>query len=274
MMVLGLPHDDRRLMNPVHVPRMFTVEEVVNEAREVKTFFFREKIEAKPGQFVMLWLPGVDEKPFSLSYLGARTAVTVANVGPFTRKLFKLKEGGEVGVRGPYGTHYTISGGKALVVCGGFGAASLAPQVDELSGVAKKIFVTVGTKTKGKLFFVERFKAAGAQVCVTTDDGSAGLKCLATDNLPKLQREEKLDVIYSCGPEPMMRKVADFALKEKIECQLSLERYMKCGMGLCGSCSLGKFMVCRDGPVFRAEDLQGTEFGAFSRDACGKKVRL
>ncbi|MFH1788089.1 MAG: dihydroorotate dehydrogenase electron transfer subunit [Candidatus Altiarchaeota archaeon] len=273
-MTSGIPHDERRLMNPVHVPRMLTVEEVVNEAADVKTFFFREKIDAKPGQFVMLWLPRVNEKPFSLSYIGRRCAVTVARVGPFTKQAFKLKKGGRIGVRGPYGTHYTVPGGKALVVCGGFGTASVAPLVDKLAGTAEKIFVVVGAKTKGKLFFINRFKAAGAQVCVTTDDGSEGIKCLATDNLPELHKQEKFDVIYSCGPEPMMKKVMDFALKEKIDCQLSLERYMKCGMGVCGSCSLGKLMVCRDGPVFSANDLAGTEFGIKTRDACGRVKRI
>lgn len=261
-------------MNPVHVPRMLTVEEVVEEAADVKTFFFKEKVDAKPGQFVMLWLPGVGEKPFSLSYVGRRSAVTVARVGPFTKEAFKLKEECKIGVRGPYGTHYTVPGGKALVVCGGFGTASVAPLVDELAGTAEQIYAAVGAKTKEKLFFIDRFKAAGAQVCVTTDDGSAGIKCLATDNLPELHRQEKFDVIYSCGPEPMMKKVMDFALDNDIACQLSLERYMKCGMGVCGSCGLGDLIVCRDGPVFSAKDLAGTEFGTITRDACGRRKQF
>jgi dihydroorotate dehydrogenase electron transfer subunit len=273
-MTYEIPHDDGRLMNPVHVPRMLTVEEVVEEAREVKSFFFREKVDAKPGQFVMLWLPGVNEKPFSLSYLGGRTAVTVAKVGPFTEEAFKLKEGDKIGVRGPYGTHYTVSGGVACVVAGGFGAASIAPLVEGLAGSSEKIFVVLGAKSKGKLFFVERFKAAGADVSVTTDDGSLGVKGFASDEFERVVEKEKPDVVYSCGPEALMKKVADYCLKEEVECQLSLERYMKCGMGLCGSCSLGEYMVCKDGPVFNAEDLAGTEFGKFSRDESGRAKRI
>lgn len=273
-MTYRIPHDERRLMNPVHVPRMVGVEEVVDEAPDVKTFFFDEKIDAKPGQFIMLWFPGVNEKPFSLSYLGRRTAVTVASVGPFTKEAFKLVKGDKVGVRGPYGTHYSVPGGKALVVCGGFGTASVAPLVDELAGTAEKIYVVVGAKTSSKLFFVERFKAAGAQVCVTTDDGSEGVKCLATDNLAELHKQEKFDVVYSCGPEAMMKKVLDFAVKEKIGCQLSLERYMKCGMGICGSCSLGDLMVCKDGPVFYGKDLAATEFSRLTRDSCGRVKKI
>ncbi len=266
--------DNQRLMEPVHKPDFFTIEEIVEETAEVRTFFFKENLDARPGQFVMVWLPGVNEKPFSLSYVGKHTGITIAKVGDFTEKMFKLRVGDKVGVRGPYGTHYTVDGGNVLVVCGGFGAASVAPLVDELSGVAEKIYVVVGAKTRDKLFFVERFKAAGAEVCVTTDDGSAGLHCLATDNLPELHKTEEFDRIYSCGPEAMMKKTMDFALAEKIHCQLSLERYMKCGIGLCGACCVGELRVCKDGPVFNAEKLLDTEFGVLSREASGKPRKI
>lgn len=273
-MAIDIPFDTSRLMNPIHAPRMVEVEEVVEESDDVKTFFFKDEINAKPGQFLMLWIPRVGEKPFSLSYTGRRTGLTVAKVGPFTEEAFKIKAGEKLGVRGPYGTSYSVDGGNALIVCGGFGTASIAPLVDELAGLAEKIIVVVGAQTKARLFFIDRFKAAGAQVCVTTDDGSEGLKCLATDNLPELHKQEKFDRVYSCGPEPMMKKVMDFALNEKLECQLSLERYMKCGIGICGSCGLGDRMVCKDGPVFNARDLEGSEFGLMSRDRYGRRKTI
>lgn len=255
-------------------PRMVEVEEVVVENPTVKTFYFKGRLDARPGQFIMLWLPGLNEKPFSLSFVGERTAVTVARVGPFTEQAFKIKAGDSFGVRGPYGTHYKPAGDNALVVCGGFGAASVAPLVEELREKSRRVYVIAGAKNSDGLFFIERFRAAGAQVCTTTDDGSSGIKCLATDNLPELHRMEKFDSVYSCGPEAMMKKVMDYALKEKIPCQLSLERYMKCGIGLCGACAMGEYRVCRDGPVFDAEKLSGTDFGLRSRDGSGIIKRI
>ncbi|MEM3061382.1 MAG: dihydroorotate dehydrogenase electron transfer subunit, partial [Candidatus Bathyarchaeia archaeon] len=85
--------------------------------------------------------------------------------------------------------------------------------------------------------------------------------------------EEKFDVVYTCGPEIMMKKILDLCKKNKIRMQASLERYMKCGIGICGSCGLGPYRVCVDGPVFSKEGIKRMdEFGIHKRDSSGRRI--
>lgn len=97
----------------------------------------------------------------------------------------------------------------------------------------------------------------------TTEDGSYGIQCLATEPLENLLDKQNFDIIYTCGPETMMRNVFKLAEKRKIPLEASLERLMRCGIGLCGSCVVGKYRVCRDGPVFNLAQLREVkdEFG-------------
>ena len=89
----------------------------------------------------------------------------------------------------------------------------------------------------------------------TTGDGSYWIKCLATEPFKKVLNRGKFDMVYTCGPEPMMRKVFELAEQQEIALEASLERLMRCGIGLCGSCVIGKYRVCRDGPVFNAAQV-------------------
>jgi dihydroorotate dehydrogenase electron transfer subunit len=102
-----------------------------------------------------------------------------------------------------------------------------------------------------------------------TDDGSAGMKGFAHQKLEELLKTEKFRMVYACGPEIMLKNVLGVCARKKIPCQLSLERYMKCGIGVCGSCMLGEYRVCKEGPVFTGRQIAGTEFGIKTRDACG-----
>ena len=90
----------------------------------------------------------------------------------------------------------------------------------------------------------------------TTEDGTAGLQCLVTQPLADLLAKEKFDMIYTCGPEIMVKKIFELTEKNKLPLEASLERLMRCGIGLCGSCMIGKYRVCRDGPVFNAAQLR------------------
>jgi dihydroorotate dehydrogenase electron transfer subunit len=109
-----------------------------------------------------------------------------------------------------------------------------------------------------------------------TEDGSYGIKCLATKPLESLLAKEKFDMIYTCGPEPMMVKTFVLAEKRGIALEASLERLMRCAIGLCGSCVVGKYRVCRDGPVFTSNQLREVkkEFGISKRDFYGKRIPL
>ena len=92
-------------------PKIARINRIVDEARDVKSFYFDYKMDAKPGQFFLLWLPGVDEKPFGISFQSDNEfGAMICCVGKFTQKLFKLKEGDSVGVRGPYGSSFTLKG--------------------------------------------------------------------------------------------------------------------------------------------------------------------
>jgi len=250
---------------------------VVKESATAKSLYFIFPGEAKPGQFVMVWLPGVDEVPMSLSYLSPNVkGICVEKVGKATSALQKLKEGGELGVRGPYGHGYDCAGGKRmLVVSGGSGAASLAPAVECAIAKGYKATVVIGAKTASKLIFEERMRRSGAKVVVATDDGTRGTKGFATDVAAKLLGAHKFDFIITCGPEAMMAKVAKLANKHGLEVQASLERYMKCGVGLCGSCAFGRYRVCADGPVFSGKQLAAVkDFGASKLAPDGRRTRL
>jgi dihydroorotate dehydrogenase electron transfer subunit len=178
--------------------------------------------------------------------------LTIAKVGPFTEQVHKLKVGDSMTFRGPYGSPFTVRGKHPLLVGGGYGVAPLYLLAQVFSAsVRKNITVVIGAKTKSDLAFITKFKALGCRVLVATDDGTAGKKGFSTDIVGSLLKKIKLDSIYTCGPEIMMKKVAAMAKDGHIFCEVSVERHFKCGgMGLCGSCHIGGLLACVDGPVF------------------------
>jgi len=114
-------------------------------------------------------------------------------------------------------------------------------------------------------------------VTYATDDGSFGHKGFCTECLLETLSSQKIDMVYCCGPEVMMKKVLDICREKGIPAEMSLERYMKCGFGVCGSCCLEGtgWRVCRDGPVFTSEQLSKvTGFGREKRDAAGRRVNV
>ncbi len=250
--------------------RIVRIEEVRKEAKGITTLRFRDTVRALPGQFIMVWIPLVDEIPMSLSWVGERKGITVRSVGEATEALANMEVGGKLGIRGPYGTHFSIEGKRVLIVGGGTGIAPLAPLVEK--NKEAEITSILGAKTAGELFMVERFEAGG-EVYISTDDGSAGFKGTAFSLAVKIMKKERFDQIIACGPEPMLKSIAEMGRKEQIPVQISIERFMKCGIGLCDSCAIGRYLVCRDGPVFAGEELLKTpDFGCFRRDAAGRKV--
>jgi dihydroorotate dehydrogenase electron transfer subunit len=240
--------------------------DIVVECSDIKTFFFDHRFDFIPGQYVMIWIRGVDEIPMSLSYADA---ITVRRVGEATSALFKLSIGDEIGIRGPYGNGFTNPDNSVLLVAGGLGAAPLAPLAETLKGT---VITILGAKTKDELLFVDRFTSVG-NVLLTTDDGSCGHKGFTVD---LLDRVTGYNEIMSCGPEKMMKAVLDFATAVNIPTQFSLQRYIKCGIGLCGSCCIDPhgLRVCTDGPVFTSDQLLHSEFGCYMRDTSGRKVNV
>jgi dihydroorotate dehydrogenase electron transfer subunit len=250
--------------------RCVRIEDVRREARDVVSILFRDPCIALPGQFYMVWLPGHEEVPMSVSFTGMLKGITVRAVGPTTRALHSLEADDRLWIRGPYGRCYSIRGSRPLVVAGGTGIASLAPLVEEHPG---DVLTLLGARTSEDLFFVERLRAS-SEVWVSTDDGSEGHAGPVTDLLERAVEEHEPDIVYTCGPEAMMVKVYAFASERDIAVEASLERYMKCGIGICDSCSVSGYRVCRDGPVFSDELTEIYEFGRFRRDPSGRRVPI
>lgn len=241
--------------------RTTQVVRILTESPTVKTFTFTDRLcaKAKPGQFLMLWIPGIDEIPLSVLDAGdGLVSVSVKVVGDATRHLHGLEAGETVGLRGPFGNCFTESRGRVLLVGGGTGTAPLLFLAKQLAAKTERLSFVEGAKTKDELLFVHELGGVCSEknLITTTEDGTAGLQCLVTQPLASLLDKEKFDMIYTCGPEVMVKKIFQMTERRKLPVEASLERLMRCGIGLCGSCVIGKYRVCRDGPVFNAAQLR------------------
>ena len=259
----------------MNVPIVTKIIESKTEAKDIKSITFQYNKETKPGQFFMIWIPGVDEIPMSVSYINGDTkGITFKKVGDATAALCNLKPGDKIGIRGPYGNGFKIEGKHILFVGGGTGVAMLAPAIEQ--AIKDKITSTViiGAKNKSELFFEEQLKRCKANVLVSTDDGSAGHKGFASYLAKEILKKESIDAVLTCGPEMMMKTLLDCC--KNISFQASLERYMKCSIGICGQCCIGRgIRVCVDGPIFDGKTLKNVEdFGVYRRDSAGRKVQF
>ncbi len=295
------PNNDSRLNKPF----MTSIIKIREESPRVKSFTVKynplpQPVEIHPGQFVMVWIPGVDEIPMSVSHIGPQFEITisVAEIGEATKALHQLNIGDQIGIRGPYGNWYQINNGTAIIIGGGIGMASVLPIIQTIkqkkqenpSLPPKKMMVIEGAKTEQELLYlqeIEEYISEDCKLFACTDDGSYGYKGFTTDkfeNLLQLELETQLmnnnkDLItvYACGPEIMLWKLFQLCEKYKVQCQISLERMMRCGFGICGLCALEPtgMLVCRDGPIFTSEALRNvTDFGNTTREFSGKPKSL
>lgn len=251
---------------------MLRVKEKRMESPVYATLFFDCCLPFKPGQFIMVWIPGIDEKPYTISYHSKDSfAITIEAKGLFSRKAVSLDKGALVGIRGPFGNGFDIyPDTSAAVIAGGCGMAPLATLVERLE---KNTVFIHGARSKDYILYPERFDIQ-RQFC--TDDGSFGHKGFVTDLFrQQLESGRQFDHVYACGPEIMMAAVFDICEEHHIPCQVSLERYMRCGFGVCGACVCGSQVVCKDGPVFSSNALR--DMVDFNRKALlksGKEVDL
>ncbi len=266
---------------PLERPEIVEITKSVNEAEGIKTIFLKSQLQAKPGQFVMLWIPRMDEKPFAISYSDkGQIGTTVASVGPFSNKLCSMKPGEKIGIRGPYGTTFQLEGKKVVMVGGGYGSASLTMLTEEALLQGIKVKFILGARTKNKLVYVERIKKliGSENLIITTDDGSLGMKGYVTDALRQLLKKENADKIFVCGPDKMMKAVAEIGIAAGIKGEISGERWFKCGgMGLCGHCCVDPIGIrlCVEGPVIDFETAAKiTELGDYHRVKSSRKERI
>ena len=259
------------------------IKETIEETPTVRTLVFRDVMShrAKAGQFLMTWIPGIDEIPMSVMVHSKRNhaAVTIRRVGYGSTALYNKKVGEMLGIRGPYGNYFKIpsSISKALLVGGGTGLVPLMRLAKDLSQGQIYTTLIMGAKNKAEVFFEqvanELLRETSHSVIVTTEDGSYGLKGKSTEAMSKIITLKEFDIIYTCGPELMMKEVFDIACRYSLPIQASLERHMKCGIGICASCCIDEFLVCKDGTIFNEGQLSRiVDFGRACRDKSGKKM--
>jgi len=253
------------------IPVNAIIKEVIKETPTISTLKFDIKPDAIPGQFVMVWIRGVDEIPMALSH---PNGITVQNVGDASETLSNMEPGDSIGLRGPFGNGFELSGQRIMIIAGGVGAAPLLPLAHQLRLKGTKISILLGAKTSKELLFEEQFSRSG-EINVATDDGSKGYHGVIT-GLMDTYDLNSFDMFYVCGPEMMMRAVLDMLHTNSLESisQFSLHRYFKCGIGVCGSCTIDPsgLRVCKDGPIFYGNILLNSELGKYHRDVTGKKI--
>ena len=234
------------------------------ENAHTKTLIFNAPLkDAYPGQFVMAWLPGIGEKPFSISG-NDPLSLTICDVGPLSHALCQLVEGAPVWVRGPFGQGFKLVGESHILVGGGYGAAPLYYLAQQARQLSHKVQVCLGAKTKADLLMVQQFKDLSCQVSIATEDGSLGETGFVTKALEMATEAQYPTGVYACGPTGMLLAINQFYQNQQLSTQLSFEALIRCGIGLCGSCELSEaicteinapkgWLVCKDGPVFQTQ---------------------
>jgi len=220
---------------------------------------------AKPGQFVHIKIKdGYDpllRRPFSIHGCeGEKIEILYKVVGRGTESLSRKKIGNEIDTLGPLGQGFKINPDlkRIVLVAGGMGIAPLYFLAEKLN--RKDILILLGAESKGKILCLEDLKNLNVRAKIATEDGSQGHKGLISDFLFHFIKESsQIDLVCACGPIPMLKKIAQLSLKNKIPCQVSLEQTMGCGMGVCLGCTIrgksGYLRVCSDGPVFQANQI-------------------
>jgi dihydroorotate dehydrogenase electron transfer subunit len=254
----------------------FPILKIVEHGPGVKSFYFPKAFEIEPGQFINLWIPGIDEKPFSVSaVMDDMIEISAKAYGPFSNDLMQRKEGEYLGIRGPFGNKFNLHN-HSLLIGGGIGIAPLRILARKLEKEGMKFIVLLGASKSEEIIFSGWWRKFPSTY-FTTDDGSLGTKGVVTDILPEVLEKNKkgLKYIYAAGPEIMFVKVKEIIDKTGIPYEFCMERYMKCGIGICGQCVLDDsgIRLCVEGPVVTKEMLdQVTELGMKHRDASGRRV--
>jgi dihydroorotate dehydrogenase electron transfer subunit len=261
------------------IPLSLPIKKIITENSRVKTFVFDFDFPGKPGQFVMVWIPGFDEKPFGIIKKDKKEfLISVAAVGAATKAMHDMKEGDLLGFRGPYGSFFTPpeSSNSIALVAGGYGMVPLSYLAHESRKQNVNVHLFLGARNKQELLFKKWMEEIGVHIHASTDDGSEGYKGFNTDLFAQKVNEINPDFVYTVGPEIMELKIAKICYEKNIPFEISLERYMKCGFGICGQCSVDPtgWRMCVEGPVINGEKLkQITEFGNYHRSASGVVIK-
>lgn len=216
-----------------------------------------------PGQFVQVLIENswhtYLRRPISINFLDKERNelwLLVRGAGEGTKRLLQIVDGSILNLVLPLGNGFSLKTGRALLVGGGVGVAPLLLLGKTLKGYGADVSFLLGARSKNDLLLVDEFAKYGT-VYLSTEDGSVGEKGLVTGNSAM---QADYDIIQCCGPLPMMKAVAKIAREHNIECEVSLENMMACGLGACLCCvedtKAGNVCVCQDGPVFNINDLK------------------
>jgi dihydroorotate dehydrogenase electron transfer subunit len=245
----------------------------------------------RPGHFVAVAVGGENtamllRRAFAISAatpsdtFAGTVQFVVADHGPGTHWLVQRKPGELLDVVGPLGTPFPVPSGPApaVLVGGGYGTAPLLPLAQALLANGSPVEFVLGAATAGRLFGELAAKRLVGRVAVTTDDGSAGEKGLVTDVLPEAIERVSAEIVYACGPMPMLQAVGAIAQQRAIRAQVAVEEAMACGIGVCMTCVLpvrgadgrSRFVrSCVEGPVFDALNVRWADVGTLPADLVG-----
>jgi len=251
-------------MNNLYLPFLAKIKEIREETPDTKTFVISAPLKFKPGQFVELSVFGYGEAPISISGgNGECIELTIRAVGNVTNKIHRMKVGDFVGIRGPFGNGWPIEkaeGKNLLIAAGGIGLAPLKPVIEHVCknrDKFNKVTLLYGARKPSLMLFKYKFDewSKHMNLLLTVDEPENGWKGhvgVVTTLCDKIKHVSDT-ITLMCGP-PVMMKYTSMVLIElgfpPSEIYLSLERNMKCGIGICGHCAVGGVYVCKDGPVF------------------------
>jgi len=238
---------------------------ITDDVKELIVYAPKIAQQAVPGQFVHVKVATGEpllRRPISISNVNVESgtlSLIYRIVGKGTAHLANLKTNDEVNCLGPLGNGFDLTCERPLLVGGGMGIAPLIFLAQRLN--PHTTTVLMGGRNKTEMFWQPMYEGLAKEIHITTDDGSMGTKGFTVSALPDLVKSNQFDRIFVCGPHVMMEAVAKFAKEHKIPCQISMEKYMACGIGACLSCTCASKLgdkrkkVCTDGPVFWAEEV-------------------
>lgn len=224
------------------------VSRVERHSKNIATIYINANLKPLPGQFAMVNVFGQEEIPISFS---SESSFTVKAVGKTTRQLVEIEAGEIIGVRGPFGRPFRIRN-HALLVAGGIGIAPLRFLYSFMKRLNYDVRIVYGAKNEEELIWKDFSNAIFA-----TEDGSFGYKGTAVDLVEK-ENLDKYSAVYCCGKSEFLKRLYKIfkTVSDTKIVEFSLERFIRCGIGVCGSCVLPNGMrVCKDGPVFSLDEI-------------------
>ncbi|RKX95072.1 MAG: hydrogenase [Spirochaetes bacterium] len=270
------------MMKNIYQPYPAKIERIVDETFNIKTYTVKfingdiaKSFNYKQGQFVEISIPGAGEAPFSITSTPSRPGnleFTIRKIGRVTTKIFELKEGDLLHIRGPYGNSFPfeeVEGKNLYFIAGGIGLAPLRSVINQAFDHRPRfgeIKILYGAKSPAEFCYREEIpiwkKLPDTEVLLTVDnpDGEwQGNVGVVTTLMDKTKLSPLNSVVYVCGPPVMLKfvmlKLIEMGFKDG-DIYVTLERYMQCGVGKCGHCNIGDKFVCVDGPVFSYRDIK------------------